>query len=517
MKLDQGSTSSLLDSEASMSKVQIEHFDHQHPLSYNETIEQNESLLCNACRQEIFYQHYACEDCKYYLHETCTTLPYEVSHPLHCQHLLKLFTDIVEFTCHGCREHSGGFAYMCLLCDFQLDVKCATTPIPPQNERQKLKEMEKVSKLCPFNQNHKLDFFNRRLNFKDLVLECDACKLPILGPEDVSEEYYCDICEEERKPKHSVYCCKKCKFIAHIECALNKVQIEHFDHLHLLSYNEAIEQNENLLCNACRQEIFDQHYACEDCKYYLHEMCTTLSYEVSHPLHRQHPLKLFTDIVEFTCHGCRDHSGGFAYMCLPCDFQLDVKCATSPILPKNERQKLKEMEKVSKVCPFNQNHKLDFFNHRPDLKDLALACDACKLPILGPGYTCRDCFNVKIHESCLALMREMQLTFHPLHPLYPQIGDWENCSACRFKIIERIGYSCRQCDFHLHLHCANSLKLALKIKSHMHNLYYFGPDYEKSYHLCNKCKSYIDSNVATLDCVPVSKAVIGTRVPNPYM
>ncbi|KAK6285017.1 hypothetical protein POUND7_003969, partial [Theobroma cacao] len=182
MKLDQSSNSSLLDSEASTLKVHIEHFDHQHPLSYNEAIEQNESLLCNGCCQEIFDQYYACEDCKYYLHGTCTTLSYEVSHPLHCQHPLKLFTDKVEFICHGCRDHSNGFAYMCLPCDFQLDVKCATTPIPPKNEGQKQTEMEKVSKLCLFNQNHKLDFFNRRPNLKDLALECDACKLPILGP-----------------------------------------------------------------------------------------------------------------------------------------------------------------------------------------------------------------------------------------------------------------------------------------------------------------------------------------------
>ncbi|WRX26208.1 DC1 - like 10 [Theobroma cacao] len=248
--------------------------------------------------------------------------------------------------------------------------------------------------------------------------------------EDDFKEYYCDICEEERKPKHCGYCCKKCKFVAHIECALNKVvdmkldqsstsnlldseastskvQIGRFDHPHALSYNNAIEQNENLLCNACRQGIFYQHYACKDCKYYLHDMCTTLSYEVSHPLHRQHPLKLFTDIVEFTCHGCRDHSGGFAYMCLPCDFQLDVKCATTPIAPKNEGQRLKEMEKVSQLCPFNQNHKLDFFNHKPNLKDLALECNACKLPILGlddsGGYYCDICEeerNAKYHCYC---------------------------------------------------------------------------------------------------------------------
>ncbi|XP_021298093.1 uncharacterized protein LOC110427047 isoform X2 [Herrania umbratica] len=443
--------------------------------------------LCNACNLPIweFRKAYCCRKCEFHLHVHCAKLRPSLKVELH-EHGLTFFRIKANTPTHLCRICGFSFDaigddsafYRCVYCNFNYCFECLR---------------------IPHSTSHK--YHRHDLRLMDSFIE------------DVSEEYYCDTCEEGRKPKHSVYCCKKCKFIAHIECALNKVQIEHFDHQHPLSYNEAIEQNESLLCNGCCQEIFDRHYACVDCKYHLHETCTTLSYEVSHPLHCQHPLKLFTDIVEFTCHGCREHSGGFAYMCLPCDFQLDVQCATSLIPPKNEGQKLKEMDKVSKLCPFNQNHKLDFFNRRPGLKDLSLECDACKLPILGPGYRCRDCLNIKIHESCLAHMQEIQLTFHPLHPLHPQIGDWENCSACRFKIIESIGYSCRQCDFHLHLHCANSLKLALKIKSHMHNLYYFGPDYEKSYQLCNQCKSYIgkepfyycvECNINLhLKCVPI--------------
>ncbi|XP_017978420.1 PREDICTED: uncharacterized protein LOC108662474 isoform X2 [Theobroma cacao] len=459
-------------------------FHPSHPLSLCNIHFDNR--LCNACNLPIweFRKAFCCRKCKFHLHVHCAELRPSLKVELH-EHNLTYFRIKANISTHLCRICGFNFDaignesafYRCVECNFNYHFKCLT---------------------IPHSTSHK--YHRHDLMLMDSFIE------------DVSEEYYCDICEEKRKPKHSVYCCKKCKFVAHIECVLNKVidikldqsvtsslldgeastlKIEHFDHQHPLSYNGAIERNESLLCNACCQEIFDQHYACGDCKYYLHETCTALPFEVSHPFHCQHPLKLFTDIVEFTCHACREHSSGFAYMCLPCDFQLDVNCATTPIPQKNEGQKLKEMEKVSKLCPFNQNHKLDFFNRRSSLKDLALECDACKLPILGPGYTCRDCFNIKIHESCLAFMREMQLNFHPLHPLHPQIGDWENCFACRFKIIESIGYSCRQCDFHLHLHCANSLKLALKIKSHMHNLYYFGPDYEKSYQLCNKCKSYI--------------------------
>ncbi|WRX26210.1 DC1 - like 10 [Theobroma cacao] len=279
------------------------------------------------------------------------------------------------------------------------------------------------------------------------------------------------------------------------------MQIKYVDHPHVLSYNEATEQHKSLLCNACCQEVFGQHYACEDCEYYLHETCTTLPYEVSHPLHRQHPLKLFADIGEFPCYQCGDHSGGFFYICYPCDFKLDLKCAMTPIAPNKEGPRQIEMERLSKLCPFNQNHKLEFFNRRANLiKDLK--CYACLLPIVGSAYRCRECFYTYVHESCLALVREMQHPFHPLHLLHPQIFssmfDQQNfswmwsvsCFACGNTI--DIGYGCQKCDFRLHFNCAYSLKRALKYKSHIHNLYYFGLRAEKRARACNKCKSLLD-------------------------
>ncbi|WRX26213.1 DC1 - like 10 [Theobroma cacao] len=259
------------------------------------------------------------------------------------------------------------------------------------------------------------------------------------------------------------------------------MQIKYIDHPHVLSYNEATEQNKSLLCKACCQEIFDQHYACEDCEYYLHETCTTLPYEVSHPLHRQHPLKLFTDIGAFPCSQCRDYSDGFSYICYPCDFKLDVKCAAIPIAPNKEGRGQIEMERLSKLCPFNHNHKLEFFNCRANvIKNLK--CYACLLPIVGSAYRCRECFYTYAHESCLALVREMQHPFHPLHFLHPQIFSrmWSPfCFACGNSI--DMGYSCQKCDFHLHFNCADSLKRALKLRTEMHP------------RACNKCESSLDS------------------------
>jgi hypothetical protein len=40
--------------------------------------------------------------------------------------------------------------------------------------------------------------------------------------EDDSSEYYCDICEEERDPKHWFYYCSNCNYHAHLGCILGK-------------------------------------------------------------------------------------------------------------------------------------------------------------------------------------------------------------------------------------------------------------------------------------------------------
>ncbi|XP_048330873.1 protein VACUOLELESS GAMETOPHYTES [Ziziphus jujuba] len=49
--------------------------------------------------------------------------------------------------------------------------------------------------------------------------------------DEYSGKFYCDVCEESRDPDYGVYCCKECKFVAHIHCAIsyileNETQVE---------------------------------------------------------------------------------------------------------------------------------------------------------------------------------------------------------------------------------------------------------------------------------------------------
>ncbi|XP_031384637.1 uncharacterized protein LOC116198591 [Punica granatum] len=38
-----------------------------------------------------------------------------------------------------------------------------------------------------------------------------------------ANKQYCDISEKMRNPKHPVYCCIECGFVAHVSCTLNEV------------------------------------------------------------------------------------------------------------------------------------------------------------------------------------------------------------------------------------------------------------------------------------------------------
>ncbi|XVF06392.1 hypothetical protein REPUB_Repub06bG0044700 [Reevesia pubescens] len=273
------------------------------------------------------------------------------------------------------------------------------------------------------------------------------------------------------------------------------MQVDYFDHEHPLSFNEFIKKNESIDCEACCLKISGEAYACKSCEYYLHKACTQLPYEVLHPLHPQHSLKLFIPNRRmwpmFACYECREYSFGFAYLCSPCGFLLHMKCPKTLSIPKYEGQRLKEMESQrSKLCPFNQYHKINFFNCGSNLSKFYF-CNICPRKLKGPSYECINC-QYKVHESCFGFPLELQLQFHPQHRLHTCLNVREKCFVCKESV--DIGYSCLQCRFHLHLYCAKALKRVIKSKSHMHNLYYFQPNVEKDSYvlkICGECKKLI--------------------------
>ncbi|KAE8714643.1 hypothetical protein F3Y22_tig00110195pilonHSYRG00308 [Hibiscus syriacus] len=357
--------------------------------------------------------------------------------------------------------------------------------------------------------------------------------------EDYSDQYYCDVCEEERKPRDLVYCCNKCTFVVHIECALNEIkddansddestcslvgdkdsigklkekyeinernvnmsthfEIKSCERGDKLIFYEAIEKHEKgVRCSVCWLEISYEAYACRSCRYYIHKTCIRLPSQVLHPLHPQHSLKLIPWYAQFwdrpfICEGCRGVNKGFAYVCYACGFKLDVKCATSSLVPRNETQRLKDIETQPKLCVFNKHHKLVYVYHGNN--SLGGGCSFCGLHLSGPSYICYEC-GYSLHESCVGIPWEMQIQFHPLHPLHPLLHPSQCCLVCKGSLNNAISYSCMQCDLYLHVHCATSLKRVIKSKSHIHDLYYFGPKTETNHYrytkVCGECKGMI--------------------------
>ena len=96
--------------------------------------------------------------------------------------------------------------------------------------------------------------------------------------EDDSDKYYCDICEEERDPKHWFYYCVNCSYPAHPKCILGKhpkckFGVSHtFDsHPHPLTF--IVETKDHPQCNRCNGSCVELIYQCAPCNFNMHYNC----------------------------------------------------------------------------------------------------------------------------------------------------------------------------------------------------------------------------------------------------
>ncbi|XP_016707837.1 uncharacterized protein [Gossypium hirsutum] len=424
----------------------------------------------------MYDRAFTCEICKFWLHPECAL----ISHPSHSQHPLQLIYEDKHCCCNGCSGLSRNWLYRCQRCDFNLDLSCASsTTIPTPIDKE-------INHFC---HHHTLTQFNYRKVSKYhpscfwcvkllsgicyVCLQCDSLRLCI--HESCLINMPTVITEHPFHPSHPLYIIASSESIKDYHGSASSLvggkgtsigKLMEQDERNAES--KVAEQNGSAICKACFLEISDEAYACKSCKYYMHKTCTNLPWEVLHPLHPHHSLKLLSEVrgKVFSCDGCRDVTAGFAYACSMCGFMLDVKCALLRV-PKIETQRLKEMEeRRPKSCLFNKAYQLSFFNIKAIFDE---CCSFCQRYVKGPAYSCSDC-DVFLHESCLGFPREMKLQFHPLHPFHSLLDNSSKiCHLCKREIWYDICYSCVQCDLHLHASCAKSLKRVLKSTSHIHN------------------------------------------------
>ncbi|KAF2322229.1 hypothetical protein GH714_008908 [Hevea brasiliensis] len=159
----------------------------------------------------------------------------------------------------------------------------------------------------------------------------------------------------------------------------------------------------------------------------------------------------------------------------------------------------------SRIHHFSHPHPLELSNNNlQSLSPHTTPCSACKLQSSGWIYSCKPC-NFTLHLSCSQLPSLINHPGHPIHlltllptPAYP--GGAFNCDGCGSDG-HGFSYHCNKCGFDVHATCAQN-PLSLAHQSHPHNLHLtFHPPYHTKGFSCDICQK-IGSNHWLYRCGP---------------
>ncbi|KAM7500103.1 hypothetical protein LguiA_024517 [Lonicera macranthoides] len=332
--------------------MEIEHFSHEHPLILGKEMHQQadgsgddkiqKSQICAGCLEPIILSsssyagaYYSCAECKFFLHKLCAELPMEMNHPSHPRHMVKLSTDR-SCKCQVCDCRWKNFTYSCSICNFDIDVICATLM-----ER----KIDHVS--------HKHSLFRQRKPglFRFFAhVHCATSQLEpfvsILLPRRTSKVK----AEQEQVEDsgidmiHFPVVNQSVILISHIlkeiivtknetanQCGSLPATIKHDrDPNHILSLKGNISKR----CKACFKGWSKPilAYACNHCDFVIDSCCALLSKEVMHR-YDEHPFILTyfpvkEHSVDYYCELCEKelNSKWWFYHCAHCDRSIHIKC-----------------------------------------------------------------------------------------------------------------------------------------------------------------------------------------------
>ncbi|XP_075635969.1 uncharacterized protein LOC142608143 [Castanea sativa] len=267
--------------------IKIKHFSHVHDLKLTDQLENYE--ICDGCIRSIFPPFYKCAQCSFFLHKSCVELPHEKQHPLH-NHMLTLSSTRPRLAlCDACKLLTNGFTYKCYECwAFQIDVSCSLIPEKLTHVGHKhslILSSTTLDENCSAC-NYEMKIF--RCTKGEFTLDFGCATLPLkvkhrqhehlfslqYTAEDISGEYYCDICEEERDSKFWFYYCDECSFPAHPKCIFGEfLNSKHRDCRNIkfgITYTSDIHQHPLTLA----RKTMD-HDSCDKCG----KFCNEVAYE----------------------------------------------------------------------------------------------------------------------------------------------------------------------------------------------------------------------------------------------
>ncbi|KAL7195390.1 hypothetical protein ACSBR1_035585 [Camellia fascicularis] len=470
---------------------QIEHFSHEHPLTLQNYIIPEPCLVC---WQGITSPMYLCKEelcCgSFRIHKSCSELPREMpQHPFHPHHSLTLLPkppyDSGTLWCNACGKMSWAFTYHCSVCQFDLDVSCASlSPIKIEDPYHQIQ----------LHHPHPLIVCDNKTNFK---FPCSGCKQPINGSR--------------------VYVCLDCNCLLDESCAKWPSQIDHPFHpqhpLTLLVHHPWNSTSSR--CRACGKVLEGFTFHCSECNFSLDARCASLmptqNSEAKDELQIQqlslshtHPLIPCQTKMGFrlSCDACQLHfDDSSVYICLECNFLLHKSCADLPrevkhsfyhqhtltlleYLPRQLEESFDTKQILMANChPSNPGHngyvaklasrkmehslncrgKVDVFKGH-------FQCHACYQYTSGFAYVCAECtifFDIRCPFSKPRLIKS-ELHHHPL-AFFTVKSKELNCHACN-RSFRTPFFRCVECDFNLHVKCLPTLPPTAKDKHHRHPL-----------------------------------------------
>ncbi|OMO52573.1 Zinc finger, PHD-type [Corchorus olitorius] len=189
-------------------EAEIHHYFHPlHPLTLSSppTVESTTPSKCGACLGSIdeFMLVYRCAKCNFNLYVDCAKAKQQllVKYEGHSHHLTFFDKTCTATSCHICDRAALNCFLRCVACDFNLHLYChSSTP-------------KTITPKC---------------HLHPITLTESPFKFELISPEyqeasESDDEFYCDVCEEKRYKKESVYYCQECKFIAETRCVISKL------------------------------------------------------------------------------------------------------------------------------------------------------------------------------------------------------------------------------------------------------------------------------------------------------
>ncbi|KAL6137039.1 hypothetical protein ACLB2K_062334 [Fragaria x ananassa] len=375
--------------------------DMHHPIHRKHPLVLYCNYTCDICRKTLYIDLFAyrCEPCKFELHLQCASDLSNIKYlePLSHEHALIIEDDRRrEEVCRGCMESVLGPRYRCspILCRYYLHKSCAEMPLEFHH---------------PIRPKH-----------------------PLILNEAGAKQYLCDACGHEDCSGKFTYSCFQCDLNFHPQCTFTYPNIKHFSHVHLLMFNQGEQKHEDgaaatvacppVVCSACGDPIHGPSYSCNQCSklFILHKSCGDLRPKMHHPIHNEHPLVLLSD-RNYCCDICRrSHSGLFSYRCSPCNYELDIQCAS-------------DLSNIKYIEHFSHKHALIFVED-PEKREgySPVVYKGCGERILDHSYCCSQfrC-HYTLHKSCAELLREMHHPIHNKHPLVLLPNRNYHCDICR--------------------------------------------------------------------------------------